>query len=292
MPLTPSPVVRRERLGAELRQLRKTSGLTTLEQVVERLGWASTSKLSRLEKGQSRPDLADIMDLLDLYGVTGGKREELIAIARDAANTRGWWRAFADLGQRQRGYAELEAGAAEIRQYQQLHIPGLLQTPEYARVRAMSGRDLYGNLDMETEASARQARQRVLTREDPPRYVVILEEAALRRNVAPPDVLSDQFRHLAKMAERPNVTLRVLTLEAKVGDFYVPHTAFSLYRYPDPADPETVMLETLTSDVQLRDEDDLAPYKMVFGWLRDAALSEEESADFVTGLADQLSPST
>ncbi len=39
--------------------------------VCDRLGWASTSKLSRIELGQSRPDLADIMDLLDVYQVDG-----------------------------------------------------------------------------------------------------------------------------------------------------------------------------------------------------------------------------
>ena len=41
----------------------------TLEQVCDRLGWASTSKLSRIELGQSRPDLADVLDLLDVYQV-------------------------------------------------------------------------------------------------------------------------------------------------------------------------------------------------------------------------------
>lgn len=287
MPLTPSPTVRRERLGAELRRLRKDNGLIG-DQVVERLGWASASKLSRIEQGQNRPDLADIMDLLDLYGATGAKREELIAVARDAANTRGWWKSFADMGQRQRGYAELEAGVAEIRQYQQLVVPGLLQTAEYARVRAVSVRDLYGNLDMETEASARQARQEVLRRADPPRYEAIIEEGALRRNAAPPHVMREQLQYLAEAAAAPNITLRVLPSDAKVGDFYVPHTSFSLYRYPDPADPETVVLETLASDVQLRDEEDISPYKMVYGWLRDAALHENDSIDLATRLAGQL----
>ncbi|MQA27384.1 MAG: helix-turn-helix domain-containing protein, partial [Micromonosporaceae bacterium] len=63
MSLTSSPIVRRQRLGAELRRIRKAHGLT-LDQVAERLGWASNSKVSRIEKGQNRPDLADIMDML------------------------------------------------------------------------------------------------------------------------------------------------------------------------------------------------------------------------------------
>lgn len=203
-------------------------------------------------------------------------------------SNRGWWRAFVDMGQRQRAAAELEAGAAEIRQYHQNLVPGLLQTAEYAKVRMMSGRDLYEGLDTDVESRARQARQRILTRDTPPEYEGIIEEAALRRNAAPPEVMRVQLQHLAKTARRPNVHVRVLPLDAQVGDHYLPHTAFSLYRYPDPADPQTVVLETLVSDVHLRDEEDIASYKMVFGWLRDAALAEDESAALVTELADQL----
>jgi Predicted transcriptional regulators len=286
MSLTSSPIVRRQRLGAELRRMRKAHELT-LDQVAERLGWASNSKVSRIEKGQSRPDLADVMDLLDLYEVTGGKREELIAIARDAANTRGWWRSIAGLGQRQRGYAELEVGAAEIREYTQFHVPGLLQTQGYARARVMSGRDLYGNLDIDADFRARETRQLVLRRDVPPQYEAIIEESALQRNVAPPEVMRDQLEHLVGLTELPNVTIQVLPSNAKVGDFHVPHTAFSLYRFQDPADPETVALETLTSDIHIHDEEDLAQYKMVYGWLRAAALPPAKSVDYLGRLATQ-----
>ena len=59
----------RRRLGAKLRGLRDRAGLTG-EQVIERVGWASASKLSRIENGRSRPYLSDIVDLLDLYCVS------------------------------------------------------------------------------------------------------------------------------------------------------------------------------------------------------------------------------
>ncbi|MFD0787780.1 Scr1 family TA system antitoxin-like transcriptional regulator, partial [Micromonospora azadirachtae] len=131
MPLPTSPVIRRVRLGAELRQLRRREALT-LEQVCDRLGWASTSKLSRIELGQSRPDLADVLDLLDVYQVPVPLRDQLIVIARDAATSRGWWKTLGEMGERQRTYAELEAGAARIVEYQPAVVPGLLQTPAYA----------------------------------------------------------------------------------------------------------------------------------------------------------------
>lgn len=284
MAMTSSPTIRRRRLGTEMRQLRRARDLTG-EQVVARLGWNSNSKLSRIELGQSRPDLADVMDLLDLYEVSGGKREELIAIARDAANTRGWWRSITGMHQRQRGYAELETGAAEIREYTQFLVPGLLQTTEYARTRTHSMRDMYSDVDEDIEAQAREKRQAVLTRDDSPTYDAIIEETALRRHVAPRDVMIRQFHHLAGLAQLPNVTFRVLPSDAQVADFYVPHSAFSIYRFPDPNDPQTVVLETLSSDVHLRDEDEVALYRLAFSWAREAALSPEESAKLVAKLA-------
>ncbi|MGH3855832.1 MAG: helix-turn-helix domain-containing protein [Pseudonocardiaceae bacterium] len=284
---TGSPMVRRRRLGAELRALRDKAGLTG-EQVIERVGWASASKLSRIENGRTRPDLSDIFDLLDLYGVTGADREKLIAIGRDAANTRGWWRSFADLGHRQRGYAELEAGVVELREYQQSVIPGLLQTPDYARTRVHSESKIYNTLDTGAEVAARQARQAVLTTENPPRYQAIIDEAGLRRRAAPAEVMAAQLARLVELSAQPTVTLRVLSLDARIGDYYVPHSSFSLYRFADPEDPDIVVLETLTSDLHLGDEEDVSRYRMLFDWLAAAALAPEESVTFLAGLARQL----
>ncbi|MGH3770792.1 MAG: helix-turn-helix domain-containing protein [Pseudonocardiaceae bacterium] len=284
---TGSPMVRRRRLGAELRTLRDKAGLTG-EQVIERVGWASASKLSRIENGRTRPDLSDILDLLDLYGVTGADREKLIAIGRDAANTRGWWRSFADLGHRQRGYAELEAGVVELRQYQQSVIPGLLQTPDYTRTRVHSELSIHASLDVEAEVAARQARQAVLTGENPPRYQAIIDETALRRRAAPAEVLAAQLARLVELSTQPTVTLRVLPLEARIGDYYLPHSSFSLYRFTDPEDPDSVVLETLTSDLHLGDEEDVFRYRLLFDWIAAVALPPEESVAFLAGLAHQL----
>lgn len=283
---TGSPMVRRRRLGAELRTLRDRAGLTG-EQVIERVGWPSASKLSRIENGRTRPDLSDVLDLLDLYGATGAEREKLIAIARDAANTRGWWRSFAELGHRQRGYAELEAGVVELREYQQSLIPGLLQTPDYARARVLSELPIHRNLDVHAEVAARQARQALLTAENPPRYQAVVDEAALRRCAGPAEVMAAQLARLVELSALPAVTLRVLPLQAQIGDYYVPFVSFSLFRFADPEDPDMVVLETQTSDLHLGDEEDVSRYRLLFDWLAAAALPPEESVTFLAGLARQ-----
>ncbi|PWU47900.1 DNA-binding protein [Micromonospora sp. S4605] len=275
MPLPTSPVIRRARLGAELRQLRRREALT-LEQVCDRLGWASTSKLSRIELGQSRPDLADVLDLLDIYQVPATQRDALIVIARDAATSRGWWKALGEMSERQRTYAELEAGAASIVDYQPAVVPGLLQTPAYARLRIAAGRLLDGGVDVEADVRARVARHEVLRRPEPPLYTALLAEAACDPAGAPPEVWREQLRHLIDLAELPNVTIRLLP-RGVTGQGVQPLTPYSCYSFPDPADPRTVMLEALTTDVRLVTPPDVDRYERITGWLIGAALPVEES---------------
>jgi transcriptional regulator with XRE-family HTH domain len=289
-PAQPSPILRRRRLGAELRRLREAARLTG-EQVIEKVGWASASKLSRLENGRSRPDVKDVIDLLDLYRVEGPLREDLIGITREAGDMRGWLRSYPVMTQRQRGYAELEASCADIREYSPLVVPGLLQTPAYARVRILSARPLTRGADTaaqtepeapETEVRARQARQSLLFREhEAPRYRAVLEEEVLSRRAGPPEVLRAQLAQLRKLAVLPNVTLQVLPRDTPVDTWYLPHTGFSLYRFADPADPETLAIEGITTNLVVTDTDEVARYATVFEWLQAAALSPEETLDWL-----------
>jgi len=298
MQRTPSPAMRRRRLGLELRRFRLAAGLTG-DQVVERIGWAAKSKLSRLENGRSRPDLSDILDLLDLYQVIGEIREELISIAREAGNTR-WLRAYPVMTAQQRGYAELEASAVHIREYSVTTIPGLLQTAEYARVRIMSARSLQtlahpvpdqsgtqqAQRDAEAEIEARLARQAILTRAvDPPTYEAIIDQNALSGRCAPRDVLCGQMIHLRAVASLPNVTLQVLPTDARVADYYQPQHGFSMYAFADPRDLQTVAVEALAGDLILTDRGAASRYARVYEWLRTAALSPEATVDW---LADQV----
>jgi transcriptional regulator with XRE-family HTH domain len=284
--------VRRRRLGAELRRLREAAGLTG-DQVVERIGWASSSKVSRIENGRSRPDPADVAVLLELYGVTGRRRDQLVALARDAGNSR-WLRAYPVMTQRQRGYAELEAGCSEILEYGQLVVPGLLQAPGYARWRILGAQALgpaqppppRPSGDIDTEVAARTARQGLLMREvDPPRYDAVLEESAFTRRAGPPEVLADQLDHLCALADLAHVTLRVLPPSAVVGDYYVPATSFSIYQFTDPEDPGTVAIEVLAQDVLLADNGALRQYLRVFDWLREAARSPAKSRQWLADAA-------
>ncbi|MGW3602494.1 helix-turn-helix domain-containing protein [Micromonospora sp. NPDC005161] len=283
MPVPTSPVIRRVRLGAELRQLRRREALT-LEQVCDRLGWASTSKLSRIELGQSRPDLADVLDLLDVYQVPAPARDALIVIARDAATSRGWWKTLGEMSERQRTYAELEAGAAQIVEYQPAVVPGLLQTPAYARLRVAAGALLTPEIDVEAEVRARALRQEVLRRADPPRYTAVLAEAVCDPAELAVPVWREQLRHLVAVSGLAHVTVRLLP-RGVAGDGLHPLTPYSCYAFPDPADPRTVMLEALATDVRLTTPLDVDRYERMTEALLAAALSPQET---VTALARRV----
>ncbi|SCG57499.1 helix-turn-helix domain-containing protein [Micromonospora inositola] len=294
-PAVPSPILRRRRLGTELRRLREAAGLTG-DQVIERIGWASASKLSRLENGRSRPDPDDVRDLLVLYGADGELHEELLGITQEAGDMRGWLRNFPVMTQQQRGFAELEAGCAEISEYNPVMVPGLLQTPGYARQRIISAAqvaeqagDPEAGEDPETEVRARQARQSLLTRSpDAPRYTAVLEDAALGRRAGPPEVLHEQIVHLCELAMLPNVTLHLLLRDTPIADWYLPPTAFSVYRFADPLDPETLAIEGGFTDVMSTEANALNRYKVAFEWLCSAALSASDTLSWLIEATGRL----
>src|SRR5918992_2263019 len=126
-----SPYVRRLRLAAELRALRTDGGMTH-EQLAKKIG-ESRAQISRLENGHV-VDQADIIKILDALDVRGDRWTQLVTIAREASE-RGWWESNKAMGERQALYANLEAGAKTIREFQMAFIPGLLQTPEFTRAR-------------------------------------------------------------------------------------------------------------------------------------------------------------
>ncbi|HEY6796319.1 MAG TPA: Scr1 family TA system antitoxin-like transcriptional regulator, partial [Kineosporiaceae bacterium] len=148
-------------VGARLRRLREASGVTR-----ERAGYvirASESKMSRLELGRVSFKERDVVDLLDCYGVQDPtERESLLQLAREA-NAGGRWREYEDLlpGWFQ-NYVALEEVAAKIRVYEMHFIPGLLQTPEYARAILRQAVPPLTAAALERAVALRLERQRVL----------------------------------------------------------------------------------------------------------------------------------
>jgi transcriptional regulator with XRE-family HTH domain len=285
-----SPYVRRKRLATELRVLREAAGLTHA-QLGKAIGQSRT-KISRLENGHIRPDQAEIMKILDTLGVDGEKWTKIITIAREAAE-RGWWESYNEsMGERQALYANLEAGATSIREYQQTFIPGLLQTPEFTGVRMDVDGTKQAEYTLSGVVEARAQRQRMLRRPNGPTYDVILDEVVVRRLTAPPDVMHAQLHHLVNVAQTTGkVTVRVLPVDAQVAGYLSPRSAFSVYAFSDPEDPTVVAVDTVTSDLIVTQPAEVARYIELYNRLSNAALPAAESLDFLTTASERLAES-
>jgi hypothetical protein len=251
------PTVLRMLLGTQLRRLREARGISR-----EAAGWeirASDSKITRLELGRVGFKERDVDDLLTLYGVTDTRdRETLLELAR-SANTPGWWHRFSDLLPTWfQPYLGLESAAGIIRTYELQYVPGLLQTPDYARAVVKISHGGAPAEEIERRVSLRMERQQALTRATPLQMWVVVDEAVLRRLIGGPAVMRGQVGSLVEAAKLPNIRLQVLPFAA--GGHAALGGAFSLLRFPDPELPDVVYVEQLTGALYLDKRDDVDEY--------------------------------
>src|SRR5262245_57685901 len=133
-----SPTLRRRRLGAELKRCREQAGLTQ-EAVSRHFEW-NTAKLTRIETARVAVTARDVRDLLTLYGQHDNAfREAMVELAR-LSKERSWWTDYKDV-LRPGNFVGLEAGAAAMRVFEPVVVPGLLQTEAYIRALMRSGSD-------------------------------------------------------------------------------------------------------------------------------------------------------
>jgi transcriptional regulator with XRE-family HTH domain len=275
VPEVHSPALRRRELGALLRALRNAKGLT-VEQVAERL-LCSPSKVSRMETGQGAT-ARDIRDLCDLYGVAdAAERDRLTTLAREGKRPARWQRY--DLAYAR--YAELEEEAVAISAFQSSVVHGLLHTADYARAGHEGAMPRLDPDRIDLQIEAKLTRQRILTRDDPPRFDVVLDEAALHRMVGGRRVMADQLTKILVTANLPNVVVQVLPYER--GFHPAVESNFSILELPNPA-PGVVFVEGLIGSNYLDRPGDLKRYREIFGRLQSIALNPKDTADLIADL--------
>jgi transcriptional regulator with XRE-family HTH domain len=282
MQATDSPAVGRRRLAQELRRLRSAAGLT-ISDVADRLE-CSAGKISRIETGAVGAQATDVRAMLDLYGVSGTRRDALGDLVR-LARRRAWWQEYADVvpaGSSR--FFGLEDGAVSIEQHAGPLVPGLLQTPAYARA-VISAPDDVPAADVERRVELRLRRQHLLARPHPPRLHMLLDEAALRREVGGPEVLAGQLDRLASLATQEHVVLQVLPFGA--GAYQALGVAFTVFGFADPADARVVYLEQLTGNALLESAEEVGRYRAAFAESADRALAPDRSAELLRALRRQ-----
>ncbi|MCW2717744.1 MAG: helix-turn-helix domain protein [Pseudonocardia sp.] len=251
------PTVSRIVLGTQLRRLREANGISR-----EAAGAhirASHAKISRLELGRVGFKERDIVDLLTLYGVTDEKERAGLLGLVDQANVRGWWQQDSDLLPSWfEMYLRLEQEASIIRTYQVQFVPGLLQSPEYARQVILAGHRNDPDHEIDRRVQLRIDRQKMLSEPGAPRFWAVVDEAALSRPFGPSEVMRDQIDHLLEMSTMPNVTVQVLPF--RFGGHAAAGGPFTILRFAEPDLPDVVYLEQLNSAVYLEKRSDVEEY--------------------------------
>lgn len=187
--------------GAELRYYRERAGLSQAE--LAALVNVSHDVISKIETGERAPartfpERLDAVTGLDTHaGLT-----RLWGWLRESARHRaypGWFDRWPDF----------EAAATALRTFQLITVPGLLQTPGYARA-VLSTRVNTTAEEIEQMVEARMARQAILEKAKPPMLWVVVAEAVLRCPVGNPAVMREQLEKLTEAAARPSVIIQVI----------------------------------------------------------------------------------
>lgn len=275
-----SPTVRGRRLMREVKRLRESSGMGP-DEAARRLDF-SKSKLYRIENGKSRIDADDLEDMLDLYDVRSPERDALVMLGRDSRR-RGWWTTYKDVFTG--SYVGLEYEAARIQVASHI-VPGLFQTPEYARAVIAETRPALDPAEVGRRVVARTARQQaVLERDSAPDIHVVLDEAALHRRVGGAEVMVQQLADLGKVSAQPGITVQVVPFAA--GASAALEGDFVILAFPDPEDPPVAYAEGLFGDLYLESKEELDRYSLAWTHLLDKALSPADSAALISELLQE-----
>lgn len=201
------PTMRRRQLGAELRRLRNSAGIT-MENAAAVLDCAR-SRIGHIENGRNSIRKPELKVILDLYGASDEEHEALEEL-RQEASKRGWSSTYR-LPSWLKRYVELETDATTMRSFEGELIPGLLQTEHYARRIHEVAAHLIKPTDLDRLVAARMRRQSRLTDDQAPLdFSAVVSEAAFRRALGDVEIGPAQLTHIIELARRPNVTLHML----------------------------------------------------------------------------------
>ncbi|MGW9212303.1 helix-turn-helix domain-containing protein [Embleya sp. NPDC055664] len=278
----------RRRIATTLTELREQSGLT-LDEVAIELGWHLT-KVSRISLGRRLPSPTDIRQLADFYGVNDTARKQLDAWREEDRKLRRvppWWRAYEKI--MTPAYRELiinEHEASRAWEFQLNTIPGLYQTPDYARAIISMGLNAYGHDQIEKLVKLRSMRQRLLFQEDPLISTGIVTEGALRALVGGADVMRKQLVHVGELALRENIDFRVIPFSA--GAAVAQNSGVTLYQFPDRPQPEIAFVEVIGNTVVEEADPEISQFTRLIAQLETAAASPTESIALIERVLNEM----
>ncbi|MYY13033.1 helix-turn-helix domain-containing protein [Streptomyces sp. SID4919] len=244
----------------------------------ERLGWTRKelgneahcgySLVAKIESGERVPGLDFARTCDRVFPHANGRFERLWPLALRLAFPP-WFRR----------YAELEWKATVVRMFHPQLLPGLVQTPEYARAILRTARPT--NLD--DLVTARLERQRILAREQPARLWLIVTENVLRSMVGDEEVMRTQLRRLRDLADTPHHRVQIVKEDGRRMSYPNAFSPFGLLSFDEGND--VVHVDGFPKGFLLAEPDDVVTAEDAYDLLKAMACPPDESAELINSIA-------
>ncbi|MGH3918882.1 MAG: helix-turn-helix domain-containing protein [Pseudonocardiaceae bacterium] len=277
----------RRYIALELRRLREAVGFKR-EQVAERLRCV-VSHVSHLETMRNLPKGPELEVLLNFYGA-GERIPAFLDLVDAARKGRDWWIPFKDTAPEWLDlYLAMESSAVQIDSYDSMIVPGLFQTPAYAKAVIRAGEPELADAEFARRVELRMARQDVLTRQpDPPIVWSVLDESVLRRPAGEPQVLVEQLEHLVKLLDLPTLTIQLLPLD--VGVHAGIDGTFMILTFPPEleGDPGIAYTEAPTRGTYYEDRAEIMTYRNTLRRVQIHARTPEETRTLLVRRIEEL----
>ncbi|MGQ4347521.1 helix-turn-helix domain-containing protein [Streptomyces sp. SAS_275] len=258
----------REALGGRLRELRAGAGLQGKE-LAERLGW-QRSKVSRLELGRQTATATDL-EAWALALDAPGEVADLHSRLRGLDSQQRSWRRQLARGHRavQDRYVVEYRRTSTVRGYEATVIPGLFQTPDYARHLILLNAELMQSpRDTDEAVNARMRRQEVLY-EGGKTFRILVWEGALHALIGPAEVMAGQLDRLIGLIGLPQISLGIVPLGAPLK--LSPKHGFWIF------DEERVVVETINTEFTLESTEDVTLYGRAWDRLEESAVHGQQA---------------
>ncbi|MFE0133723.1 helix-turn-helix domain-containing protein [Streptomyces sp. NPDC059037] len=283
MPRRRQPTARQARLGTELCKLREAAGLKARESAS--LIGTDSAQMSQIESGVAGVSEERVRRLAAHYACANDALiDALVITAND--RTRGWWEdyrgvlpaSFLDL-------AELEHHATFRRDVELLHVPGLLQTEDYARSVFAYTNPEFPVSELEPRIDHRMKRRAILEGDDPVEYEAVIHESALRIRVSDRRASRTQLGQILELSEAQRVTVRVIPFD--LDGFAGAGSAMMHVGGPIPR-LDTVLRDAPYGAAFIDSEAQLDHFRTLFRKVKEGSLEPGRSRDLIHQLAKEL----
>ena len=258
--------------------------------------FAEELKAMRKQRGWSREEVAKLISFSvstigNIEAAFRAPTREQALLLDKAFDTPG---SFARLEERLRGvvfssgfrpFHPYEIRARTLKYFQNMLVPGMFQTEDYARA-ILESHPGVSAPEVEERVAGRMARQSILDRNDPPWMWIVLDEHVLHRNIGAPELMAAQLERLVTLNERPRINIQVIPDRRAYPGLLGAFVIAEMHRNPD-GNPDIVYTETALEGQTLEHPDMAESATVLFDALRLEALTGDASLALIEEAVEQ-----